>query len=87
MTGLELTTAATYEIAPMLFVFHDGELGQISQFQSVPLNRKTCTVLGNINIEGVAIATGAHFVSMKNDNEVEKGIAEAIKISVKAGRF
>lgn len=81
MTGLELITAVTYGIAPMIFVFHDGELGQISQFQSVPLNRKTCTVLGKLNVEGVAIATGAHFISIMNDNEIEKGIAEAIRVS------
>ncbi len=81
MTGLELITAATYEIAPIVFVFHDGELGQISQFQSVPLNRKTCTVIGKLNVEGVAIATGAHFIAMMNDNEIEKGIAEALKVS------
>lgn len=81
MTGLELITAVTYGIAPMVFVFHDGELGQISQFQSVPLNRKTCTVLGKLNVEGVAIATGAHFISMQNDHQIDKGIAEAIKVS------
>jgi len=81
MTGLELITAATYNIAPVIFVFHDGELGQISQFQSVPLNRKTCTVLGKLNVEGVALATGVHFISMKNDHDIEKGIAEALKVS------
>ncbi len=81
MTGMELITATTYGIAPIVFVFHDGELGQISQFQSVPLNRKTCTVIGKLNVEGVAIATGAHFISMKNDNEIEKAISEALKVS------
>ncbi len=81
MTGMDLITAATYGVAPMVFVFHDGELGQISQFQSVPLNRKTCTVIGKLNVEGVAIATGAHFISMQNDNEIEKVIAEALKVS------
>ena len=51
MTGLELITAKSYGISPILFIFNDGELGQISQFQSVPLNRKTCTVLSEINFE------------------------------------
>jgi len=61
--------------------FHDGELGQISQFQKIPLNRKTCTVLGDINVEGIAIATGAHFLSMQNDHEIDNIMEEAIKIS------
>jgi len=81
MTCMELVTANTYGIAPMVFVFHDGELSQISQFQSIPMNRKTCTTIGNLNVEGVAIATGAHFISMQNDNEIDKCLAEAIKVS------
>ncbi|MCP4121268.1 MAG: thiamine pyrophosphate-binding protein [Bacteroidetes bacterium] len=81
MTCMELMTASTYGIAPMVFVFHDGELGQISQFQSIPLKHKTCTVLGNLKIEGVALAVGAHFIGMNNDNHIDEKIAEAIKVS------
>jgi acetolactate synthase I/II/III large subunit len=81
MTGMELITAATYGIAPIVFVFHDGELGQISQLQAVPMNRKTCTVLGQLNVEGVAIATGAHFISMPNDASIDSVIEEAIRVS------
>jgi len=51
-----------------------------------PLNRKTCTVLGKLNVEGVALATGAHFISIMNDNEIENGIAEALKYQVKENR-
>lgn len=81
MTGMELITAVTYGIAPIVFVFHDGELGQISQLQAVPLNRKTCTIIGQLNVEGVAIATGAHFISMPNDNSIDAVIDEAIRVS------
>ena len=81
MTGMELITAKTYGLGVICFVFHDGELGQISQFQKIPLNRKTATVLGDINVEGLAMATGAHFVSISNDHEVDAGIEEAIKVS------
>ena len=81
MTGMELLTASTYGVGVMVFVFHDGELGQISQFQKIPLNRKTCTKIGDVNMEGVAIATGAHFISMNNDDDIDTGIAEAMKIS------
>lgn len=81
MTGMELLTATTNGLNPIIFVFHDGELGQISQFQAIPLNRKTCTKIGQLNVEGIAIATGAHFISMENDSQIESCIDEAIKFS------
>jgi len=77
MTGMELITATVYGLGLVVYVFHDGELGQISQFQQIPLNRKTCTVLGQINLEGVAIATGAHFLTIDQDGEVESRVKEA----------
>lgn len=81
MTGLELLTAATYEAGVMVFVFHDGELGQIARFQQVPLKRKTCTVLGDLDVEGVAVATGAHFIAMKDDSQIDAAIGEAVEVS------
>lgn len=81
MTGMELLTAVTHKIGVMVFVFHDGELGQISQFQQIPLNRKTCTILGKFNVEGIAVATGAHFLRMQNDNQINGMIKEALEIS------
>lgn len=77
MTGMELLTAVTHQLGVMVFVFHDGELGQISQFQQIPLNRKTCTVLGQINLEGIAQATGARFLSMRSDQDIESVIRQA----------
>jgi len=77
MTGMELLTATTYGIGIMVFVFHDGELGQISQFQKIPLNRKTCTVLGDYQVKGVADAVGAHFIAMDNDHQIANVIEEA----------
>lgn len=85
MTGMELLTAAANKIGVMVFVFHDGELGQISQFQQIPLNRKTCTILGDVKVEGVALATGAHFLPMPNDDAIDDVISEAIAVS-KTGR-
>lgn len=81
MTGLELVTASSYGIAPILFIFNDGELGQISQFQSVPLNRKTCTVLHKVNYEGIAIAAGIDFMQIENDNQIEDVISKAIALN------
>ncbi|MEW6213502.1 MAG: thiamine pyrophosphate-binding protein, partial [Acidobacteriota bacterium] len=85
MTGLEIVTAATHGLGVIFCVFHDGELAQISQFQQIPLNRKTCTVLGDIKLEGVAEAVGASYVAMENDGEVGDALDAAMKISL-AGR-
>ncbi len=81
MTCMELITAATNKLGIMVFVFHDGELGQISKFQEIPMNRKTCSIIGEVNIEGVAIATGCHFISIDNDLQLENKIKEAREIS------
>jgi acetolactate synthase-1/2/3 large subunit len=78
MTGLEILTATTQGAGVAYFVFHDGELSQISQGQQIPYNRKTCTVLGNIRLEGIALATGARYLAVENDSGVIDGIKEAL---------
>jgi len=83
MTGMEILTANTYKKGVVYFVFHDGELGQISQFQKIPFKRKTASVIGNVNIKGVADATGASYFKMKNDSEIESIIQDAFKESEK----
>ncbi len=79
MTGMEMLTASSHGTGVALFVFHDGELSQISQGQQIPYNRKTCTVLGDIRVEGIATATGARFLSLENDGQAGAVIAEALK--------
>ena len=81
MTGLELITTSTYEIAPIIFIFNDGELGQISQFQKVPLKRKTCSILGNINFEGLAITAGIEYLRVESDLEISESLDKAFKCS------
>ena len=85
MTGLEILTATTQGVSPIYFVFYDGELGQISQFQQIPLNRKTCTIVGDIKLEGVAQATGAAYIEIKNDTGIDRAIDEALSLS-RSGR-
>ncbi len=79
MTGMEALTASTYKKGIIYFVFHDGELGQISQFQKIPLKRKVATIIGNINIKGIADATGAAYFYMTNDAEIEQVMKKAFK--------
>jgi acetolactate synthase-1/2/3 large subunit len=83
MTGMELLTAATLNAGVVVFVFHDCELAQIAQGQTIPFNRKTCSVLGDIHPEGVARATGAGFLSLPDDSAVDAVIPEALAMAAK----
>lgn len=79
MTGLELLTAKRNGLGIAIFVFHDGELSQISQGQEIPYNRKTATVLGDFNIDGIAHAVGADYLVIENDDQIDDVISKALK--------
>lgn len=81
MTGMELLTAAATKTGVVIFVFNDGELSQISQGQKIPYNRKVCTQLGNVHLEGVAIATGSRYIRIENNSELKAGISEALSFA------
>jgi acetolactate synthase-1/2/3 large subunit len=77
MTALELATATALRLGVIVFVFNDGELAQIAQAQEIPYNRKTCTVLGPLDVAGVAQATGAAFVRMSSDADIGPALDQA----------
>ncbi|HEX9639579.1 MAG TPA: thiamine pyrophosphate-binding protein [Acidobacteriota bacterium] len=81
MTAMEILTAASNRLGVIYFVFHDGELAQIAQLQQVPLKHKTCTVIGDLRVEGVATATGARYLAMQSDAQVESIIAQALELA------
>lgn len=54
MTCMEIITASRLGLGVVYFVFNDGELSQIAQGQEIPYNRKTCTVLADIQLDGLA---------------------------------
>lgn len=81
MTCMEIITAATHGLGIVYYVFHDGELSQIAQAQEIPYNRKPCATLGRLNVEGVALATGAAFLEMPNDAAIATAIAEARRLA------
>ena len=81
MTCMETLTAASLGLGGVFFIFNDGELSQISQAQEIPYNRKTCTVLHEVKIKGVADATGCEFISIENDGACEAGIARALSLA------
>jgi acetolactate synthase-1/2/3 large subunit len=78
MTCMETLTASSLAVGGIYFVFNDGELSQISQAQEISYNRKTCSVLQAMKIEGVAHATGCEFISIEGNNACEDGIRRAL---------
>ncbi|HEU4516118.1 MAG TPA: thiamine pyrophosphate-binding protein [Steroidobacteraceae bacterium] len=85
MTGLEMATAVAQKAGVAWFVFNDGELAQIAQAQQTPYNRKTCTVLPELDVEGLARANRVGFLAMRDDSDVERVVAEALD-SAERGR-
>ena len=81
MSGLELATATAQRLGVVVCVFNDGELAQIAQAQQIPYNRKTCTVLGPLDVAGVAQATGAAFVRIARDAEIDGALREAFAVA------
>jgi acetolactate synthase-1/2/3 large subunit len=81
MTCMEITTASQNKIGAIFTVFNDGELSQISQAQQVPYNRKTCTVLGDTRLEGVAMATGAQYLRIETNEDIGLKLKKAWEYS------
>jgi acetolactate synthase-1/2/3 large subunit len=81
MTCMEIVTAVLNRLGIVYYVFHDGELSQIAQAQKVTYNRTPCTATGALNLEGVALATGAAYVLMENDARAVQAVREAHEIA------
>ena len=81
MTGLELLTAASYRAAPMVCVLRDGKLSQIAQFQKIPFNRETCSVLPDYSVEDLARATGCQYFRIIRDNELDAVVPAALQVA------
>jgi acetolactate synthase-1/2/3 large subunit len=78
MTGLEMATAVAQKAGIAWFVFNDGELAQIAQAQETPYNRKTCTVLPELDLEGLARANRVGYRLMRDDGDVERVVGDAL---------
>jgi acetolactate synthase-1/2/3 large subunit len=78
MTGLEMATAVAQKTGVVWFVFNDGELAQIAQAQETPLNRKTCSVLPEIDFEGLARANHVGYRVMRNNDDIERVIGDSL---------
>jgi acetolactate synthase-1/2/3 large subunit len=85
MTGLELLTAAHLGVAVAVFVLNDGELAQIAQFQEVALNRKTASVLPDLDLEALARAVGVEYLRLERDADIA-GVLDRAAAFTAAGR-
>jgi len=83
MTCMEIITATQNNVGVIFTIFNDGELSQIAQAQQVPYNRKTCTVLPGTRFKGVAQATGAEYLRINTNVEIESKLNEAWSMSQK----
>jgi acetolactate synthase-1/2/3 large subunit len=78
MTCMEILTASANRLGVVYYVFKDGALSQIAQAQQRPYQREVCTQLdAPIDLQGVAQATGAAFVSMPDDAGIVDAITQA----------
>jgi len=81
MTATELATAVSQNLGLVIGVFNDGELSQIAQAQQIPYNRKTCTVLPQTKLKGLAMATGAEYVRIEKNSDIKTGLSKARKLA------
>ncbi|MGD0332077.1 MAG: thiamine pyrophosphate-binding protein [Xanthobacteraceae bacterium] len=85
MTAMEILTAAEHRLGIVYYVFNDGELAQIAQTQQLTYNRKSCTVLPEVHIRGVADAVGAAYFQMSDTASIES-MMEAAHAASLGGR-
>ena len=81
MTCMEILTAQANQLGVVYYVFNDGSLSQIAQAQDITYNRKPCTELGYVNLEGVALATGAAYIHIANNDAIATAVQQAIELA------
>jgi len=86
MTGLEVLGGVREGASPMIFVLRDRELAQIAQFQEVALNRKALSELPDYDLESLAAAVGAPFLTLERDDRVPEVVEEARRLAAEEER-
>ena len=77
MTAMELATATALGSASCCSCSATASSRRSRRRQELPYNRKTCTVLGPLDIAGVAQATGATFLRLSSDADIDTVISDA----------
>lgn len=83
MTGMEVLSASANHAGIIYCIFHDHELAQISQAQQLPYRHKTCTVLPDFSLYGMALATGAAYIEIADNDAIVPALREARFIAAK----
>jgi acetolactate synthase-1/2/3 large subunit len=86
MTGLELLTAASQGAAVVVVVLRDRELAQIAQFQHTAMNRKTSSIVGDYDVEGICRGVGVDCLQLRHSAEIQSVLARAREIAQEARR-
>jgi acetolactate synthase I/II/III large subunit len=71
MTGLELLTAASQNVAASFFVLRDRELAQIAQFQNVAFGRKSESELPDYDLATICKGVGVDCIRLERDADIE----------------
>jgi thiamine pyrophosphate-dependent acetolactate synthase large subunit-like protein len=61
-------------------VLRDGKLAQIAQFQKIPLNRETCSVLPDYDLAAMARTVGCPFYRIVRDHELDSVLPAALEV-------
>lgn len=85
MTGLELLTAASHEVAIAVIVLRDHELAQIAQLQSLALGRKSASQLPNYDLEQLCGGVGVQYLRLDRDVEIADVVDLAAGITERGG--
>ncbi len=85
MTGLELLSAAQYDIAVAVIVLRDRELAQIAQFQDVALNRKVASDVHDYDLARLCEGLGVECLTLASDDDVD-AVLERVAAATGEGR-
>ena len=69
-----------WDVAPLITVLRDGKHGLIAEFQKIPLNRQTCSVLPDYSLQSVAEAVGCRYFRVIRDSELDSVIPSALEL-------
>ena len=81
MTGLELTTAASYGAGVVVCLLRDGELAQIAQFQRTAMAGTVNSTVASYDVKAFAQTTGASYVACARDAQLDRALEEAFAVA------
>ena len=81
MTGLELLTAAQFQLPVMVLLLRDRELAQIAQFQQTALGRKSCSELPDYDLPAFCRAVGVEYLMLAKNSDIDSVLRQACALT------